>query len=113
MMYQPKQDIYSILKTLNYYVGQQQPEEFTELPAIIYKVSNNAIDILDLDNNILVQDIVVTIDIWAKSSTGCSNVFIEVEEVMRANDYIVDWSSDIPNPFNIYHWQARFKQKYV
>ena len=112
-MYQPKKDIYSILKGLNYYVSQAQPQEFTTLPAVIYTVTNNAIDTLDLDNNIVVQDIVVTIDIWAKSSTGCSNVFIDVEEVMRANDYIVDWSSDIPNPSNIYHWQARFKQKYV
>lgn len=114
MVYQPKENIYNILNSLGFYVSQTHPKEFTTLPAIIYTVTNNSIDTLDLLNNIVVQEIVVTIDIWAKSSTGCSNVFIEVENAMRDNHYILDWSSDIPNPdSNIYHWQARFKQKYV
>ena len=113
-MYQPKRDIYNILSNLNYYVSQEHPQEFTTLPAIIYTIANNSIDTLDFDKNIVVQDIVVTIDIWSKSSTGCSNVFLDVEKIMRANDYILDWSSDIPNTSpKLYHWQARFKQKYV
>ena len=44
-MYLPKKDIYNSLKNLNYYVSQTQPETFNELPAIIFNVGSNSINL--------------------------------------------------------------------
>ncbi len=51
-MYLPKSDVYNSLKELNYYVSQTQPATFNDLPAIIFSVGNNTVDV-DLDNGII------------------------------------------------------------
>lgn len=106
-MYLPKSDIYKSLKELNYYVAQTQPPVFSELPAIIFKVNDNSID-LDLDNNILSQDLEIIIDIWAEDSVTASEVLSQVEEKMRLNLYKLSHSSDVPNNGNLYHIYNRF-----
>lgn len=106
-MYLPKSDIYTILRTLNYYVAQSQPDTFNDLPAIIFKVGNNAVDV-DLDNTIIKQNIEIIIDIWAEDSVTASTVLSQVEEIMRNNNYIMSFSNDIPNIGNLYHINCRF-----
>lgn len=106
-MYLPKSDIYNSLKTLNYYVSQTQPPTFEELPAIIFRVGDNSINV-DLDNNIISQDIEIIIDIWAEDSVTASNVLSQVEELMRHNNYIMSYSSDVPNVGNLFHINNRF-----
>ena len=106
-MYLPKSDIYNSLKTLNYYVSQTQPIEFTDLPAITFRVGNNSVN-LDLDNTIISQDIEIIIDIWAEDSVTASNVLSQVEEIMRTNLYRMSYSNDIPNTGNLYHINCRF-----
>lgn len=106
-MYLPKSDIYNSLKELNYYVSQTQPSEFTDLPAIIFRIENNSIN-PDLDNNIISQDIEVMIDIWAEDSVTASKVLSQVEQVMRINLYNMSFSKDVPNSGNLYHINNRF-----
>jgi len=106
-MYLPKTDIYNSLKTLNYYVSQTQPPTFNDLPAIIFRLGNNAVN-LDLNNNIISQDIEVIIDIWAEDSVTASNVLSQVEEIMRQLGYNMSFSSDIPNTGNLFHINSRF-----
>ncbi len=106
-MYLPKTDIYNCLKTLNYYVSQTQPIEFTDLPAITFRVGNNSID-TDLDNNIISQDIEIIVDIWAEDSVTASTVLSQVENVLRLNNYNMSYSSDVPNTGNLYHINCRF-----
>ena len=106
-MYLPKSDIYNSLRTLNYYVSQNQPATFNDLPAIIFNVGNNAVDV-DLDNTIISQDIEINIDIWAEDSVTASNVLSQVEEIMRQIGYKMSFSSDIPNIGNLYHINSRF-----
>ncbi len=106
-MYLPKTDIYTSLKTLNYYVSQTQPPTFNDLPAIIFSVGNNDINV-DLDNNIISQDIEIKIDIWAEDSVTASNVLSQVEEIMRQNNYKMSFSNDIPNTGNLFHISNRF-----
>lgn len=108
-MYLPKSDIYNSLKKLNYYVSQSQPSTFNELPAIIFKIGNNSIN-YDLDYNIVHQDIEVILDIWAEDSVTASKVLSEVEEVMRLQNYMMSFSSDVPNIGNLYHINNRFKK---
>ena len=106
-MYLPKSDIYNNLKTLNYYVSQTQPPTFNNLPAIIFRLNNNAVN-LDLNNTIISQDIEVNIDIWAEDSVTASTVLSQVEEIMRRIGYQMSFSSDIPNTGNLFHINCRF-----
>ena len=106
-MYLPQSDVYNSLKELNYYVSQTQPATFNELPAIVFNVGNNSIDV-DLDNNIVSQDLEIVIDIWAEDSVTASKVLSQVEEIMRKNLYKMSYSNDVPNNGNLYHVYCRF-----
>ena len=106
-MYLPKTDIYNGLKTLGYYVSQTQPAIFTDLPAIVFNVGNNAVS-TDLDGNITSQDIEIQLDIWAEDSVTASTILSKVEELMRSNLYILSFSNDVPNTSNLYHIACRF-----
>ena len=109
-MYLPKSDIYNSLKELSYYVSQTQPATFNELPAIIFNVGNNSVDV-DLDNNILSQDLEIVIDIWTEDSVTASKVLSQVEEIMRKNLYQMSYSNDVPNNGNLFHILNRFTKK--
>ena len=85
-MYNPKKEIFDILKELGYGVAQTQPTEFNELPFINFEVSNN-VPIYSLDNEISYQDIDIKVDIWANTSTEASRILSEVEYKMRQNLY--------------------------
>ena len=106
-MYLPKADVYNSLKALPYYVAQSKPAEFTELPAVIFSVGNNAIS-TDLDGGILSQDIEIQVDIWAEDSVMASTVLSQVEEIMRSNLYNMSFSNDVPNAGNLHHVVCRF-----
>lgn len=106
-MYLPKSDVYNSLRELGYFISQTQPQEFNELPAIIFRVNNNSID-SDLDNNILSQEIEIQVDVWAEDSVMASNVLSQVEETMRSNLYNMSFSNDVPNIGNLYHIVSRF-----
>ena len=106
-MYLPKSDVYNSLKKLNYYVSQTQPATFNDLPAIIFRVGNNAVN-TDLDNTILSQDLEIQVDIWAEDSVTASTVLSQVEETMRSNLYNMSFSNDVPNIGNLYHIVSRF-----
>lgn len=108
-MYLPKTDVYNSLKALPYDVTQTQPAVFTNLPAIVFNVGNNAIS-TDLDGEISSQDIEIQIDIWAEDSVTTSTVLSQVEEIMRSNLYIMSFSNDVPNVSNLYHIVCRFSK---
>lgn len=106
-MYLPKTDVYNSLKALPYFVAQKQPAVFTDLPAVVFTVGNNAVSV-DLDGAIVSQDIEIQIDIWAEDSVTASLVLSQVEEIMRSNQYIMSFSNDVPNAGNLYHVVNRF-----
>lgn len=106
-MYLPKADVYTSLKTLPYFVSQTQPAIFTDLPAIVFSVGNNAVS-TDLDGNISSQDIEIQLDIWAEDSVTASTILSQVEELMRSNLYIMSFSNDVPNAGNLCHIVCRF-----
>ena len=109
-MFKPKKEINTILKVLPYWVSQREPEKLTELPAIIFKCANNAIN-PDLDNNIATQDITIIIDIYAKTSSECTSVFEQVELIMRNNLYHATFSSDeVPARPGMSRINARFEK---
>lgn len=107
-MFKPKEEVYKILSELPYWVGQNQPNKLKELPSIIFKCSNNAVN-LDLDNEILSQDLTIVIDIYAKTSSEATRILAEVECKMRENYYHMPFSSDeVPSNVGISRINARF-----
>lgn len=109
-MFKPKQEVKRILSTLNCWVSQTEPEKLTELPAVIFKCANNAIN-PDLDNDIDTQDIAIIIDIYAKKSSDCTNLFEQVEQIMRNNLYRATFSSDeVPARPGMKRINARFEK---
>lgn len=106
-MYLPKTDVYNSLKALPCFVSQTKPAVFTDLPAVIFSVGNNAIT-ADLDGAISSQDIEIQVDIWAEDSVTASSVLSQVEEIMRSNQYIMSFSNDVPNAGNLHHIVNRF-----
>lgn len=109
-MYLPKKDIYKLLKELNVGVSQSQPTEFNALPYINFTITSNDIE-TDLNNEILYQNIEVQIDIWADNSIEASDLLGKVEEKMRKELYVLNYSADVPNIGNIFHIVSRFKTK--
>ena len=106
-MYNPKKEIFDILKELGYGVAQTQPTEFNELPFINFEVSNN-VPIYSLDNEISYQDIDIKVDIWANTSTEASRILSEVEYKMRQNLYKMTYCADVANISDIFHTVAHF-----
>ena len=108
-MYLPKTDVYNSLKALPYFVSQSQPAVFTDLPAVIFSVGNNAVT-ADLDGAIASQDVEIQLDIWAEDSVTASSALSEVEAIMRSNQYIMSFSNDVPNAGNLHHIVSRFSK---
>lgn len=109
-MFKPKEEVYKILSELPYWVSQRQPNKFKELPSIIFKCSNNAIN-LDLDNEISSQDLIIIIDIYANKSSEATKILAEVESKMRENYYRMTFSSDeVPSNSGISRINTRFEK---
>ena len=108
-MYLPKTEIYNSLKNINkdYFVAQYQPPTFNKVPAIIFRVGDNAIN-TDLDNTIASQEIEIIIDLYAMDSITASNVLNEVESALRSLEYRLTYCSDVPNAGNLHHINGRF-----
>lgn len=109
-MFKPKEEVYTILSSLSYWVSQREPDKLTEMPSIIFKCGNNSVN-PDLDNQISTQDLTIIIDIYAKTSSQCSSILEEVESLMRANYYHMTFSSDeVPSRKGICRINARFEK---
>lgn len=109
-MFKPKEEVYKILSELPYWVSQRQPDKFTELPSIIFKCANNTVN-PDLDNEILSQDLIIIIDIYAKTSSDATKILEEVESKMRENYYRMTFSSDeVPSNRGISRINTRFEK---
>ena len=80
-MYQPKEEIYKVLKSLGYACQQGSQAIFTE----------------------------VVVDIFTNKSTDLSRILSEVEAKMRTINYRLVHSVDVPNPEGtLFHSNCRF-----
>lgn len=108
-MFNPKTEVYDILKSLGCDCSQSGQNIFNKFPAITYRIDNNSVN-LDLDNEITHQEILVTVDIWAEQSIQVSEILAQVEAKMRQKFYRLSGSMDVPNPDNsIHHTVCRFQ----
>lgn len=113
----PKSEIYTILKTLetsetisNIKVYQEQPQVFKTLPVVTFSLSN-MIPQYSIDNDLIFQNITITIDIWGNNSKQCSDILEMVETLMRNNYYRMTSAYDVPNlDDKVRHVVCRFEQ---
>lgn len=111
-IYEPKKDLYTILSSIstNLKVYQQFPEEEMLIPCLTFFVSQNNPKVT-LNKAIGYQDIEVTIDIWGTTSKESGTFFKALVDTMLANNYVLYFSSDIPNQEKeaVSHITTRFK----
>ncbi len=106
-MHLPKSEVYNALKGITSNVLQRSQKTIVEVPAITFYVSDNAAE-LNLDNEIAKQDIEITVDVWAKTSSAADTLLSQVEAKMRGIGYRLSFSMDVPDPANICHINSRF-----
>lgn len=106
-MYLPKTDIYDALDTIDVRVLQGSQKTSAVIPSITFFISDNSTE-LNLSNEIARQDILVTVDIWAKNSTEADSLLSQAETKMRELGYRLDFMMDVPDPENIAHITTRF-----
>jgi hypothetical protein len=94
-MFLPKTEVQSTLKALGYYTAQSSQAALATLPAITFRVDDNAPD-YNLDKEIDSQTVVVTVDVWAPDSVTASTMLKEVEAAMRDINYLMTYSTDAP-----------------
>ena len=107
-IYEPKADLYAALTTLGYPVMQSSESDFSELPCITFYITGNDAS-YTLDNQIASQTVEVVIDIWSENTEDISQIFKDLEVLMRSNFYKLNYSSDVPNiDNNVHHMTTRF-----
>ena len=102
-----KATVYTALSSLTASVSQTADNTFNDLPAVTYRVTQNAPN-YDFQKTINLQDVEVTIDIWSESSTNASSLLASTEAKMRAIDLFLTFTADIPNEDGLYHINTRF-----
>lgn len=106
-MYLPKSDVYNALKDITPNVLQGSQKTIVDIPAITFYVSDNAAE-LNLSNEITIQNVEITVDIWAKNSSDADLLLSQAEDAMRGIGYRLSFSMDVPDPQNICHINTRF-----
>ncbi len=96
-MIEPKKSVYTILSALDgVNVYQARPEQVIEYPCITFFVSNNSPTYV-LEKEIGYQEMEVTIDIYAKTSSESGELLSTLEQAMISNGYRLTYCSDVPN----------------
>jgi hypothetical protein len=112
MIFEPKAEVYSILSTvtvegLDINVYQARPEIIESFPSVTFFISSN-VPSYDLSREVGPQDIEVTVDIWAETSSDSGLIFKAVESAMKESDYRLTFSTDVADPDGISHINTVF-----
>ncbi len=95
----------SEITTANVY--QSRPEVIDPLPAITFDIQSN-VPKYNLSNEIVIQDIIVKVDIWADTSGEAETLLNSVESKMRELKFRLTSNLDVPDPDGICHLATQF-----
>ena len=100
----------------NVEVSYFYPQKWTNLdkkPAISYYEMDNSVS-SKADDNEYSSNIAIQIDIWAKSPSKCSELFIEVNKKMEELDFERTLATDLfEQETKIYHKTIRFEKEEI
>lgn len=104
-----KATVYSTLNSIsNVAVSQGSQAVVNSFPAITFNLSDNQ-NTVSVDGELLSQQAEIVVDIWAKSSTACSNTMSKAEAKLRTIGYVMTYAADIPDPDDsVFHISTRF-----
>lgn len=89
------------------------PQDWAKLPAISYYEMDNSIA-SKADDEEYSSNIAIQIDIWAKSSSQCSKLAIQVNEKMEDLEFERTLAVDLfEQDTNIYHKTMRFEKEEI
>lgn len=106
-MYDPEVEIQTILSTVGT-TYQSMPEKTAAYPFITFTVTNNAPN-FTIDKLVGSQDIDVKVDFWGMDAEETSTLLAAAEEAMRAANFMLSFSSVVPDPEKISHRTTVFK----
>lgn len=112
-----KPQVLSKLKEIsNVEVSYFYPQKWTNLdkkPAISYYEMDNSVS-SKADDNEYSSNIAIQIDIWAKSPSKCSELFIQVNKKMEELDFERTLATDLfEQETIIYHKTIRFEKEEI
>lgn len=94
-MYEPKEDLTTILNTISgITVYQDRPEVIEDRPSITFSISNNVPE-FDLSKEVARENIEVTIHIWALTSIESGQILKELVDKMLENNYVLTFNTDM------------------
>ena len=100
----------------NVEVSYFYPQKWTNLdkkPAISYYEMDNSVS-SKADDNEYSSNIAIQIDIWAKSPSKCSDLFIQVNKKMEELDFERTLATDLfEQETKIYHKTIRFEKEEI
>ena len=109
-MINPRLEIKSLLDTLGYPVYKSTQTVFNTLPALTYYIADSHVE-LTLDRQIASQFTDVWISIWSEDGLEASSILDRLEELLRANNYTLTFSADVPNTdAGLVHISTRFNK---
>lgn len=89
------------------------PQNWTNLPAISYYEMDNS-TASKADDEEYSSNIAIQIDIWAKSSSECSKIAIQVNEKMQELEFERTLALDLfEDATKIYHKTMRFEKEEI
>lgn len=104
----PNEQVYTILAEAGgVEVYQKRPEVISELPCITYYIADNRVEV-DLSKEIGYQEAKVVVDIWSNTSKEGSEILSKIEQAMREQGFMLEFSSDVDDPEMISHITSRF-----
>lgn len=107
-MIHPKPEIYAALSATGVTVLQGSQKTIAELPSITFYLTDNNTN-LNLDNEIVSQDVQVSVDVWAKTSALADTLLGQAEAALRAIGYRLAFQMDVPDPNDLCHINTRFE----
>lgn len=90
-----RKQLYNLIKTLGINTYYNRPEVLRDFPCITYSVGGIEQTHL-LNKEVGKVDSVFDVDVFAENSEDCENIASQVDELLRANSYIVEALFDIP-----------------
>lgn len=101
--------IYNLLKQTGIEVTYFYPQSNESLPLISYfEVSN--VEIARVGFKEALTEFVYQIDVWAMKPSECSDIAIQIDELMRTNGFRRQFSTDMfEQDTNIHHKSLRYR----
>lgn len=101
-----------ILKELPYALVFRYPESKTPIPAISFFTLSEAVSLM-ADNKVLLKDVTVQIDVWAKNPKQCSDMNNEISSLMNGEGWIEIFAMDNEKKSEVFNRTIKYAKVFA